>query len=168
VNVYLIGYRGVGKSTVAPLAAALLERPWIDLDAEIERAQGRPIATLFAERGEQWFRDREAEALTIAASLNGLLAATGGGVVIREGNRAILRLGVCIWLRASTSTILGRLQASSHRPKLTELRLEEETSSLLREREPHYRALASHVVDVDGMTPSQIAAEIGSKVIAAE
>jgi shikimate kinase len=160
-NIYLIGHRGVGKSTVAPLAAKLLHRPWVDLDVEIERLAGASIHAIFAERGEAAFRELEAEALAATAAKSGLLVATGGGLVLREDNRRRLHSGRCVWLRARLETIVDRLR-SGGRPPLTGMSLEVETAALLAVREPIYRSLARSVIDVDTLEPEVVAERIAA------
>ena len=164
-NIYLIGHRGVGKSTVAPLAAKLLNRPFIDLDVEIERNAGAPIHSIFAVRGESEFRELEAAALATTADASGLLVATGGGLVLREDNRKRLRDGFCIWLRATPTTIIDRLQKGG-RPPLTKMTLEGETTALLAVREPLYQSLAESVIDVNGLTCQEVAERIQAAVSA--
>src|SRR5215204_2586266 len=110
-NVYLIGHRGVGKSTVGPLVANRLQRPFVDLDLEIERLAGAPIHSIFSERGEQVFREIEAEALSTSSAKCGMVVATGGGIVLRDDNRRRLLAGRCIWLRARLETIVARLRS---------------------------------------------------------
>lgn len=161
-NIYLIGHRGVGKSTVAPLAAELLSRPWVDLDSEIERIAKASISRIFAENGETVFRDFESQALTAVAQSSGNVVATGGGVVLRDENRQLLSAGICIWMKASPKTINARL-AESGRPPLTTMSLEVETEALLKVREPLYRSLAETVLEVDDSTPSVIAERIAER-----
>jgi shikimate kinase len=161
INIYLIGHRGVGKTTVAPLAAELLQRPLVDLDVEIERLAGAEIPSIFAERGESAFRELEAEALATTAPKRGLLVATGGGVVLREDNRRRLQSGHCIWLRARLETIVARLR-SGRRPPLTGMSLEDETAALLAIREPLYRSLARSVIDVDELGPAVVSKQIAA------
>jgi len=160
MKVYLIGHRGVGKTTAAPLAAARLGLSWLDLDAEIERHAGASVAQLFARDGESAFRDRESAALVRASQGDGLVVSTGGGVVVRPGNQEILRCGICIWLRARVDTLVARLQIDAYRPPLTNRSLLEETEHLLMQRQPIYQALAKETIDVDDFTADEVADRI--------
>jgi shikimate kinase len=163
MNVYLIGSRGVGKSTVAPLAAQLLGMAWIDLDREIEHRVGKPVAAVFAEQGEAAFRELESAELKRVDGQD-LLIATGGGIVHREENQRVLKNGLCIWLRAELATLLDRLQASPARPPLTGMSLEDETKSMVEERSPIYLELADVVVDADRLEPAQLAGIVAGTV----
>lgn len=168
MNVYLIGSRGVGKSTVAPLAAERLGRPWVDLDREIERLEGRTVAEIFADAGEVAFRELESSALERISHEDGLLVATGGGVVLRESNRMILAQGRCIWLCAGVPTILERLASGGNRPPLTNLSLEEETAKLLEQRSPLYASVSQAMIIVDLLEPEMAAERVAMAVSAME
>jgi len=92
-RVTLVGYRGSGKSTVAPRLAEMLGCSWLDADLVLEQELGTTIAAVVAERGELFFRDREADLLErMLAERHGVLA-TGGGVVLRPANRKLLANG---------------------------------------------------------------------------
>jgi shikimate kinase len=164
MNVYLIGSRGVGKSTVAPLAALRMGMPWVDLDREIERREGRTVAAIFAADGEAAFRDLETSALERIACEDGFLVATGGGVVLRESNRTILAQGRCIWLCACVPTILERLASGGNRPPLTNLSLEEETAKLLEQRSPLYASVSQAMIIVDLLEPEAAAERVAMAV----
>src|SRR5690349_18558779 len=88
--VFLIGPRGSGKSTVAQLVARELGWDWLDADAELEKRYGRSIRAIFEAEGEVGFRAKEAAVLTELCGLSRHIIATGGGVVLRESNRALL------------------------------------------------------------------------------
>src|SRR5260370_165870 len=100
-NLFLIGYRCTGKSTVAEILAGKLGRSWTEREAILEPRQGRPIAEIFAEEGEPGFRDREAVLLEELCGHRHHIVATGGGVVLQAPNRERLRAsGLCIGLTA--------------------------------------------------------------------
>src|SRR5437879_3867198 len=101
-NIILIGFRGTGKTTVGQLIAARLGWSFADVDARIETGAGKSIAEIFATEGETSFRDREAAALTELCARSACVVATGGGAVLREANRAVLKAnGFVAWLTAS-------------------------------------------------------------------
>jgi shikimate kinase len=163
--VFLIGYRGTGKTAVARLLAEQLRYEWIDADDEVERLAGKTIAAIFAERGEQAFRDLEADVVVKLCGQRRLVVALGGGAVLREANRAAIRgAGPVIWLTAGVDTIVQRLTAdrstASRRPKLTELGGRAEIETLLAQRTPIYRACAKLEVDTDSRTPAEVADRI--------
>lgn len=166
-NIYLIGYRGVGKTTVAQILSQKLNRSWCDADALLEEKASKTIRQIFAEEGEGGFRDRESAVLRELAVRNDLIVATGGGVILREENRSLLKQGIVVWLTASTETIWSRLSKDSttqeRRPNLSRGGIEE-IEELLRSRVPLYQACADFKIDADARSSDEIALEIVKKV----
>lgn len=165
MNLFLIGYRATGKTTLAPLLAERLEWSWVDADEEIARRAGKSIAQIFADDGEPAFRDLETEVVLDLASRDGYVVALGGGAVMREENRRALQgRGKTVWLRSSVASIQRRLLAdpktAANRPGLTSRGLADEVEHVLAQRSPVYAACADCTVDVDDKTPAEIAEEI--------
>lgn len=163
-NVFLIGYRGTGKSTVAQLLAARLGWEAVDADAVLEARVGRSIRHIFLEDGEAKFRRLEAAVLKRLCRRQHQVVATGGGVVLRPGNRRRLReAGGVVWLFANAKTIWRRLQTdpstAERRPDLTVGGLAE-IKEMLQVREPLYRACANLAVNTAGREPVEIVHEI--------
>jgi shikimate kinase len=161
---FLVGYRGTGKSTVARLLAERLGWGWVDADELLERRHGRSIREIFAEEGEVGFRDKEAVILEELCRGERLVVATGGGVVLREENRKRMRVaGRVVWLTADAPTLWRRLQqdptTGERRPALTVGGLEE-VEELLRVREPLYRDCADFTVSTVERPPEEIVAAI--------
>jgi len=165
MNLFLIGYRGSGKSTVARLLGLRLARPWFDSDEEVEFGAGKSIAAIFADEGEAAFRDLESRAIGELAQREQCVVALGGGAVMRPENRsAIRRAGKVVWLRASAATLWQRISAdrttSARRPALTSYAGIDEITALLAERDPVYRQCAHLSIETEGKTPAQLAEEI--------
>jgi shikimate kinase len=165
MNLHLIGYRGTGKTTVAELLAARLGWPWFDADVELERETGRAIAEIFADGGEEAFRELESRVLARLCGRRKIVLGVGGGGVLREQNRAALRAsGKVIWLQASPETIYRRVAqdptTAARRPNLTNAGGLPEIEKLLEVRAPIYRRTADLTVDTEGKSPAEVADEI--------
>ncbi|MCA8984439.1 MAG: shikimate kinase [Planctomycetaceae bacterium] len=158
----LIGYRGCGKTSLAPLLAASRGWSWIDADRELERQQGRSIADIFASEGEPEFRRLEADLLRELCHQENLVLATGGGAILNSDTREKLRAsGPVIWLQADASTIeqrLGEDQSTCRsRPALTNLGWREEIERVLAERLPLYQQTCHIRIDTAGKTLVEVA-----------
>ncbi len=135
---------------------------------EIELRAGRSIAQIFADDGEEAFRELESRVLAESVRRERTVLALGGGVVLRPENRALLKgIGLVVWLEARPETIHRRLAddetSTARRPPLTTGGLAE-IRELLDRRTPHYRECASLVVDTEDKMPSEVAEEILSHV----
>ena len=136
--VFLTGFMGAGKSRVGRLLSELLDFSFTDLDSRIEERAGRTIVEIFSGVGEEGFRALESEALVEVAEIEGVVVATGGGVVGSVNNRQAMRAaGTIVWLDPDIDTILSRLSEESiaRRPLL---RSEEEARRLWLARLAHY------------------------------
>ena len=108
----LVGLSGVGKSSVGRRLAARLGWPLLDTDALIAETEGRTVAQIFADSGEPCFRDLESAALEHALAISPGVVSTGGGIVLRPQNRALLHArAFVVWLDAPTETLVARLRA---------------------------------------------------------
>jgi shikimate kinase len=164
MNIFLVGYRGSGKTTVAAALAEALGWHWLDADAELERRQGKTIKEIFAEQGEGAFRDFESQTLADLAHLDQHVLALGGGAVLRETNRQLLKShGKVIWLKAPAELLWERIQGdattAARRPNLTAQGGIAEIRTLLAAREPIYAAVADITVAAN-RPPATIAREI--------
>jgi shikimate kinase len=164
-RIIVVGYRGAGKSTVGPIVAARLGWAFLDCDEEVERAAGRSVAELFHVEGEAGFRDRESAALAESCERGRVVIATGGGAVLRETNRALIKeAGFVVWLTAPAGVIHDRLSrdpaTAGRRPALTATGGLDEIVALLAVREPLYRAVADLVLDTTYRSPEELAADI--------
>lgn len=160
-RVFLIGYRCTGKSSAAQILATRLGWNWLDADDVLERHWGRSIAQIFAEDGEAAFRDKEEAILAELCRMRDYVIATGGGVILRESNRARLKqAGTVVWLTADADTIWCRLQADAttalRRPALT-VGGKAEIVELLRRRTPLYAECADLAIDTARRNVAQVA-----------
>ena len=156
-NVYLAGFMGTGKTATARALARILGVPWADLDERIERAEGRSVAAIFAERGERAFRNAEHRALRAAVADGGRVVALGGGAVCYERNRALLRgTGPVVLLTAPPEVILKRVGRTADRPLLAGPDAPSKVRALLRRRERDYRRYRLRV-DTADLTPAAAA-----------
>jgi shikimate kinase len=169
VNLVLIGYRGTGKSAIARMLATLLDRQVVSLDQEIVRLAGMPIPDIVAAHGWNHFRDLEEQVCREFGAQEGIIIDCGGGVVEREANSASLRAGGKVfWLRATPTTIVGRIGGDSARPSLTGSKsFTEEVEEVLGRRTPLYERLAHAAIDTDGRTLDDLASTIARRFRAA-
>lgn len=165
-NVILIGFMGSGKTTVGLRLSYRLRRPVIDTDKEIEREEQRTISDIFAADGEAYFRDKETACLRkLIGSANHQIISVGGGLPIREENRALLHeLGQVFYLQAKGETIYERVKDDTTRPLLQGGDPLAKIQALLNERDPYYQAAADVVIAVDGKSFEQILNEIEEHV----
>lgn len=167
MNLQLIGYRGTGKTTVARELADRLGWGWVDADIELQAKAGQTIAEIFRDAGEPAFRQLESEVLADLVRRERVVAALGGGVVLRPENRALLSAaGRVVWLTADAETCHRRIAADANtaamRPALSKLGELDEIRTLLSERRSLYQECADWVVDTEEKTPAQVAEEIAA------
>jgi shikimate kinase len=148
-HVVLVGLMGVGKSTVGRRLAKEMDRPFADLDEQVELAEGATVPRLFRERGEAAFRAVEAGLLAdLVARPAPLVIAAGGGVVTGDANRRLLEKTFVVWLRASPQFLAGRTDPT-HRPLLAGGDARGRLDRLLDERQVLYEEVADVAVDVE-------------------
>lgn len=159
-SVFLTGFMGVGKSTVGRLTADLLNIPFVDLDERIVQREKRAIATIFAEDGEEYFRDCETDLLGELKEEVSAVYATGGGIVVREVNReAMASIGKIVYLSATWATLQNRLKNSIDRPLVTLEKNWDALKALWVKRQTFYSE-ADIIITVDGLAPSEVARNI--------
>jgi len=138
---------GAGKSNIGRRLAGRLNLPFIDADSEIEAAAGETIEEIFANRGEQVFRDGERRVITRLLAQPVHVLATGGGAFMDPATRAMIaHRGVSVWLRADLDILVARVLRRSNRPLLKKGDPKEILAELIERRHPVY-AEADLVVD---------------------
>lgn len=139
-NIYLTGFMGVGKSAVGRELGRLLKRPFVDLDAAIERRMGSTVAEIFGRRGETAFRRLERQALAKAARRKGAVVALGGGALLDARNRKTVdETGILVRLTCSRRELVRRLRPQrAHRPLLAGGPLDERVARLISARRRAY------------------------------
>lgn len=164
-NIYLIGYRCTGKSTVGRKLAEQRGLGFYDTDELIAAGEQKSITRLVASQGWPHFRDLEKKYLRQVAAKKNVVIATGGGIVLQADNIACMQnSGKIIWLRAMPRTIMDRLRqdpvTAACRPALTRQALEEEVLTTLEERREYYHQAADLSVRTDGSRIDEIVAQI--------
>ncbi|MCF7669671.1 MAG: shikimate kinase [Verrucomicrobia bacterium] len=155
-NLALIGFMGVGKSTVGRIVAERLGFGYMDTDELIEARCGKTIPCIFAEDGEERFRELEYEITLELETVSDTVISTGGGLVVNPENMESLKkhaLVVCLW--ASPRTICKRVGKKNTRPLLDEAEPINKVKSLLEARKPHYKK-ADVLLNVDRRSLSRV------------
>jgi shikimate kinase len=159
---------GSGKSMVGKAVATRLGLTFFDCDAWIERRAGCSIATFFERQGEVAFRDLEMEVIAGLLLQRPSVLATGGGAVLRERNRELLRTHTrCVYLDASLELLWTRLRRDRRRPLLQVPEPEARLRAMLAEREPLYRATAAIVIQTDKLSFGRLVSEVVRQLAAA-
>lgn len=162
-NIFLTGFMGAGKSTVGKMLARQINWPFIDLDQVIEDIENRSIHEIFQRSGEEYFRKTESQVLKALVTTKTIYA-TGGGMVLSELNREVMRsLGKVVYLKTSWPFLQKRLQYSHDRPLVNMKKNWQELELVWKYRQKFYND-ADLIVVTDHLTPSQVASKIASSL----
>ncbi len=164
INVFLIGIMGTGKTTVGRLLAAELGYRFFDTDVLIEQIAGKTINQIFADEGEEMFRDLESQVLSELAAYTKLTIATGGGIVLRRMNWSHLHNGLVVWLDAPVEVLIERLGSDSTRPLLQTPNPALTLQTLLNQRRNLYAEADLHISINGSDTPEQITSQVISAI----
>jgi len=163
-HVILTGFMATGKTAVGRCLAGRLRRPFLDLDEQIESREGRSIAKIFAEDGEEAFRRIESETVAALVFDRPSVIATGGGTFLDAGNRRVLcKLGVVVCLVVSFDTILRRVKRKPNRPLAKGADAGARLHRLWEQRMEAYKK-ADVLVETDGLNIEQATARVLASV----
>ena len=165
-NIALIGFMGTGKSTVADYMNSIFSMDVIEMDKMIEERECMTISEIFAEKGEEYFRNLETQLLVEMQTRKNAIISCGGGVAMRECNiEAIKKNGRIVLLTASPETILHRIKDNDDRPLLSGNMNVAYIQNLMEDRRSRYEAAADVVVGTDGKTVLAICEEVIEKLL---
>ena len=163
-NIILIGFMGCGKSSVGKLLSKVKEYHFIDTDQQIEQKEQRKVSQIFAQDGEDVFRELETscieELLQKEISIP-IVVSVGGGLVLRDRNQDLLKkLGTIVYLDASAWTIYQRLKTDKTRPLLQGDNPKEKIEALMNSRKAIYENISDIKIDVNFATMDEIVEKI--------
>ncbi len=164
MRVFLVGFMGVGKTTVGRLLAKHLGVPFVDLDDQVEAAVGSSIPEIFEDRGEPWFREQEHAALRSVLEYPDAVVATGGGLPTLEQNQGLLQAaGTTVWLDVPFDVLCERIVAADQ-PSRPLFQDPESARQLFLARLPAY-SRADHRVTISSEdSPREVAERIASSL----
>ncbi|MGR9072674.1 MAG: shikimate kinase AroK [Gammaproteobacteria bacterium] len=163
-NIYLIGPMGVGKTTIGRQLAKAIGVAFYDSDKVIEEKTGVDIPTIFEFEGEEGFRKREQAALSQLTQLEGIVLATGGGAILNEQNRSLLKEnGFVVYLYCSVEKMLERTRKDTQRPLLQTENPRGKIEDILRQRESYYHSCSDFEIDTGIMKSRLVVNKIINK-----
>ena len=147
-NIFFVGLMGAGKTTIGKLLAKKLKKTFYDTDHEIEKKLGVKVSVIFELEGEEGFRKRETQMIDELTNKKDIILATGGGAVLSEENRRLLKeRGKVIYLNAKPQHLSKRMAFDKDRPLLQQGNMLDTLNNLYQERHPLYLGVSSFVVD---------------------
>jgi shikimate kinase len=167
-HLFIIGYRGSGKTTLASKLATLLMLPMADTDQLVEKQACKTIAQIFSDAGESDFRDLESDAIAqVVERTVPHIISLGGGAILRETNRKVIASsGWTAWLTASPEELARRIAGDPltqvNRPALSNLGTLDEIKSILNKRLPYYSETANAIYNTDELSLEQLAAQVAN------
>ena len=164
-NIFLIGFMGVGKSTVSNALQNTFAMDVVEMDEMIAKKNNMSISEIFDLHGEAYFRNEETNLLKEVGKEKNKIVSCGGGVAMREVNiQEMKKSGKVILLTAKPETILERVKENHDRPLLENNKTVEYVSELMEKRRPAYEAAADIVIATDGKSANEICEEIIAQV----
>lgn len=164
-TIFLIGFMGAGKSTIAKCLKRIYGREIVEMDQMIEEQEQMSIPKIFEEKGEEYFRGLETSLLTELKGKQNLVISCGGGTPLRACNVEIMHeSGRVIFLTATPETVYERVKNSHNRPLLEKNKNVSFIETLMKERKERYEAAADYLVSTDGRSAEEISREIMEKI----
>lgn len=163
MRIILIGFMGVGKTTIGKIIAKKLKLNFVDMDNYIEKREGKSISKIFEEYGEQHFRELESESLKDLIKSDNIVISTGGGIVTTKENSDILKKEkIVIFLDGNTQTILNHLSKEiDKRPLLSNSKNVEYTiSNLLNQRYEKYNSICDIKININEKNIEEVVSQI--------
>ena len=169
MNIFLIGYRCTGKTSVGRSLAKSLGRPFLDADSELVKEQNLNISEIVRKQGWDAFRKIESDIIKRVCALDDHVVATGGGAVLNDKNvKHMKRSGKLVWMKATPETIKKRIlqdkNTEDFRPPLTSRGSFEEIHETLLNRNPFYEKAMNFDVDTDGIGIDEVCNAIIKKL----
>ena len=165
-HIFLIGFMGAGKSTVARALVRKMNCPLVEMDEQIVKEQGMTINEIFDRYGEAHFRDIESQFILGLCGREPSVISCGGGVPMRERNVAEMRKnGKVVLLTAKPETILDRVKDNHDRPLLENNKNVPFIAELMGKRREKYEAAADIIIETDGKNKLEICEEIIQKLL---
>ena len=159
-NIYLIGFMGTGKSTVAKKLQRFLPFQVVEMDEAIERVEAMSIPEIFEKKGEDGFRNAESQLLSIIAKENNQIISCGGGIVLRQENVDTMKnSGTVVRLDATPEVIFDRVNRNDKRP-LVKGKTLEDIKKMISDREEAYKNAADITIDASTLNVDEVTSEI--------
>jgi shikimate kinase len=164
-NIFLIGFMGCGKSTIASCLSEKYGMAVVEMDEELVQREGMSIPNIFEKYGETYFRDAETKLVLDLQDREGQVVSCGGGVVLREENVVLMKKsGTIVFLTAKAETILARVKDDNNRPLLQGKKDVVSIQEMLNQRRPKYEKAADILVATDDRDAEEICKEILEKI----
>ncbi len=164
-NIFLIGYMGTGKSSVAAYMAEEYGLEVLEMDEVIAKREGMSISDIFAKQGEEYFRDVETKLLQEICLQEDKVVSCGGGVVLRSQNVEMMKQrGTIVLLSASSETILERVKDDASRPLLQGNKTVDFISEMMEKRREKYEGATDIIIQTDGKQIADICYEIYEQI----
>jgi shikimate kinase len=165
VNLYLIGMMGSGKTTLGRILAQRLGYKFFDTDVLVEQATSMKVSDIFAQWGENQFRELETQVLAELSAYKNLAIATGGGMVLRRQNWGYLYHGITVWLNVPVEALYQRLQTDNTRPLLQTPDPKAKLESIYQQRRQLYAQADLQIVPQENESPEQLATRVTEEVV---